>query len=315
MLILFPYRVDVPFNYRPAMNWIMVALIIFVFLIQMTETSQVRNRQMSRSEYLEKSLTMQYMLDDWSIKGLFGHMWLHGGLWHLIGNLIFLWLFGNAVCSKIGNLFYLPIYVILGMIAGISHLLFFSDIPVLGASGAINGIVGMYLVFFPENSISCFLWFIFCFMRPFWFSVRSFWMILLWFAFDILGAMSGSGGVAYLAHIGGFVAGVGLAIFMLRTKMIVMERDETSILKLLGMEKKEKSQAQMEDLIPRQREWGNKKINETEQKTIKFEPDDKPVQFIRLKCRCGQPIKVPRQYAGKIGRCPKCSAKWRIPEL
>jgi membrane associated rhomboid family serine protease len=293
-------------------NWIVVALVIFVFSMQIAEINKAINNQTSASKFEGNSITVRYMLKGWSIKGLFGHMWLHGGLMHIIGNLIFLWLFGNAVCSKIGNLFYLPIYVILGMVAAISHLLFFSDIPILGASGAINGIVGMYLVFFPENSISCFFFLLF---RPIWFTVRSFWMILLWFAFDILGAMSGSGGVAYLAHIGGFVAGVALAIIMLRTKMIVMERDETSILKLLGLEKKENSQARRQDLAPWQQEWNNENTKEFEEKTITFEPDEKPPRYIHLKCRCGQHVKVLSQYAGKIGRCPKCSAKWRIPKV
>ena len=314
MFILLPYRVDVPFNYRPVMNWIVVALVIFIFAIQIVEASQVRNRQMSLVEYKENSITSQYLLDGLSIKGLFGHMWLHGGLLHLVGNLIFLWLFGNAVCSKIGNLYYLPVYVLLGLVAGISHLLF-SDIPILGASGAINGVVGMYLVFFPENSISCFFCFLFWFWRPLWFSVRSFWMILLWFAFDILGAMRGAGGVAYLAHIGGFVAGVGLAILMLKTKMIVMERDETSILKLLGLEKKDKSKERMGHFVPWQQERENIDNKETKQETIKSEPEEAQELYIRLRCRCGQRVKILRQYAGKIGRCPKCSAKWRIPEV
>ena len=106
-----PYRVDVPFNYRPVMNWLVVALVIFIFAIQMVEIIQVQNRQMSVVEFKENSITTQYLLDGLSIKGLFGHMWLHGGLWHLIGNLIFLWLFGNAVCSKIGNLYYIPVYI------------------------------------------------------------------------------------------------------------------------------------------------------------------------------------------------------------
>ena len=296
------------------MNWIVVALVIFIFAIQIVEANQVRNRQMSLVEYKENSITSQYLLDDWSIKGLFGHMWLHGGLWHLIGNLIFLWLFGNAVCSKIGSLYYLPVYVFLGLVAGISHLLF-SDVPILGASGAINGIVGMYLVFFPENSISCFFCFLFWFWRPFWFSLRSFWMILMWFAFDILGAMRGAGGVAYLAHIGGFVAGVGLAILMLRTKMIVMERDETSILKLLGLETKDKSTERRGDFAPWQQELDNIDSKETKQETIISEHDGEPEPYIHLRCRCGQRVKILSQYAGKIGRCPKCSAKWRIPEV
>ena len=314
MFILFPYRVDVPFNYRPVMNWIVVALVIFIFAIQIVEASQVRNRQMSLVEYKENSITSQYLLDGLSIKGLFGHMWLHGGLLHIVGNLIFLWLFGNAVCSKIGNLYYLPVYAVLGLVAGISHLLF-SDVPILGASGAINGVVGMYLVFFPENSISCFFCFLFWFWRPLWFSVRSFWMILLWFAFDILGAMRGAGGVAYLAHIGGFVAGIGLAILMLRTKMIFMERDEKSILELLGLEKKDNSTERRGDFAPWQQEWETIDSKETKQETIISEPEEKPELYIRLRCRCGQRVKILSQYAGKIGRCPKCSAKWKIPEI
>ena len=85
-------------------------------------------------------------------------MWLHVGLIHLVGSIIFLWLFGNAVCSKIGNIFYLPIYVGLGLIAAASHNIF-SNGTVIGASDAINDIVGMYLVFFPENAMDCFFLF------------------------------------------------------------------------------------------------------------------------------------------------------------
>lgn len=140
-------------------------------------------------------------------------------------------------------------------------------------------------------------------------------MILMWFAFDILGAMLGAGGVAYLAHIGGFVAGVGLAILMLKTKMIVMERDETSILKLLGIETKDKSTERRGDFEPWQQEWENIDSKETKQETIKSKPEEAWKQYIHLRCRCGQRVKILSQYAGKIGRCPKCSAKWRIPEV
>ena len=71
MFILLPYRVDVPFNYRPVMNWIVVAMVIFFFSIQIAELNQVINRRMSLVEYKENSITSQYMLDGWSIKGLF----------------------------------------------------------------------------------------------------------------------------------------------------------------------------------------------------------------------------------------------------
>ncbi len=313
MFILFPYRVDVPFNYRPVVNWVVVAVVILIFVFQVGELLQYSNQVSDAEKYLEHSITMQYILKGWGIKGLFGHMWLHGGPLHLIGNLIFLWLFGNAVCSKIGNLYYLPVYIGLGLAAAISHVLFF-DVPALGASGAINGIVGMYLVFFPENSISYFFCWIFMPQRPVWFSVRSFWMILLWFAFDILGAIYGDGSVAYFAHIGGFLAGVGLAILMLKRKVIVMERDEKSILKLLGLENKDKPTRHREDLSHLQKKWEKKDIEEAEPETTPFEREEAPEQFIRFSCRCGQPIKIPSQYAGRIGRCPKCSARLRIPQ-
>ncbi|MBN1804047.1 MAG: rhomboid family intramembrane serine protease [Sedimentisphaerales bacterium] len=313
MFILFPYRVDVPFNHRPVANWLVVALVILVFFVQITEDNSVFS-QTSDNTSMEKSITFKYMLKNLSINGLFGHIWLHGGILHFLGNLLFLWLFGNAVCSKIGNLCYLPVYIFLGMIAGFTHLLF-SDQPAIGASGAINGLVGMYLVFFPENSISCFFCFLFWFWRPLWFSLRSFWMILLWFAFDIHGALKGHGGVAYFVHIGGFLAGLGLALLMLKTKMIVMERDETSILELVRLDKKEKHNLYRGDLTQWQQEWENTEIKEFEQETIHPEPIAKPEQYIFLKCRCGQRIKVPSQHAGKIGKCPRCSAKWKIPEF
>jgi len=313
VFILFPYRVDVPFNYRPVINWVVVAVVILIFAFQVGELLQYSNQVSGAEKYVEHSITMQYILKGWSIKGLFGHMWLHGGLLHLIGNLIFLWLFGNAVCSKIGNLYYLPVYIGLGLAAAISHVLFF-NVPALGASGAINGLVGMYLVFFPENSISCFFCWIFLPQRPVWFSVRSFWMILLWFAFDLVGALHGGGGVAYFAHIGGFIAGVGLAILMLKRKVIVMERNEKSILKLLGLEKKDKPKRYRKDLSHLQQKRGKQESEEAEPETTPFEPEEAPEQFIRFRCRCGQSIKIPSQYAGRIGRCPKCSARLRIPQ-
>ena len=314
MFIFFPYRVDVPFNYRPVVNWIVVALVVLIFFVQITEINNAVKSQESAEEFMVNSITTQYMLKGLSIKGLIGYMWLHGGILHFLGNMLFLWLFGNAVCSKIGNLLYLPVYVYLGIMAAFAHLLF-SDQPAIGASGAINGLVGMYLVFFPENSISCFFCFIFWFWRPIWFSLRSFWMILLWFAFDIYGALKGHGGVAYFAHIGGFLTGFGLAILMLKTKMIVMERDETSILALLGIDKKEKHDTYGGDLRHWQQEWANTETNETEQETIKPEPDVEPEQYIHFKCRCGQRIKISRKHAGKIGKCPRCAARWKIPEF
>ncbi len=218
MFLFLPYRVDVPHEHRPIMNWLAVTAVMFVFWLQLSDSS----------------ITMRYWLDGWGIRGLLGSIWLHGGLLHLLGNSLYLWVFGNAVCSKLGNLGYLPAYVGLGIAGGIGHLLF-SNAPAVGASGAISGLLGMHLVLFPADAINCvFLW-IFLPHRPAWFKFRSFWFILFWFALNIYGALYGSGRIAYSAHIGGFVAGVGLALLLLKTGDIRVERHEKSIVGLLGL--------------------------------------------------------------------------------
>lgn len=297
MFFFFPYRVDVPHEHRPVMNWVVLATTMLVFWFQVADNS----------------ITMRYWLDGWGIRGLLGSIWLHAGLWHLLWNSIYLWVFGNAICSKLGSLGYLPAYVGLGVAGGMSHLLF-SSAPAVGASGAISGLIGMHLVLFPENSISfVFLWW-FLPHRPAWFSFRSFWFIIPWFALNIYGAMHGSGGVAYMAHIGGFVAGVGLAFLLLKTGDIRVERHERSILGLLGLGgKKTRPSSRKDDRARRKRQRDVQERLETLRQTASAKPVERPLEFIRFNCGCGQPIKVPAKHAGRTGRCPGCAGRVRIP--
>lgn len=297
MFFFFPYRVDVPHEHRPIMNWAIVAGVMLVFWFQITDPTIVR----------------RYWLDGWGIRGLLGSIWLHAGIWHLLGNSLYLWVFGNAVCSKLGNLGYLPAYVGLGVAGGIGHLLFDGG-PAVGASGAISGVIGMHLVLFPENSIKCVFWWIFLPHRPAWFSFRSFWFILLWFALNIYGALKGGGRVAYFAHIGGFAAGVGLAFLLLKTGDIRVERYEKSILGLLGLGgKKTKPTEGIGDRTRWQRKWEIEERMKALRETSPVEPEETHGEFIRFKCDCGQPIKVSAQLAGRTGRCPKCADRVRIP--
>jgi len=138
-----PYSVDVPFDRKPVMNWLICALVVLAFFAEIATV----HHGITADEGLQQTIG-RFVLNGWRITGLLGHMWLHKGIIHLMGNLLFLWLFGNAVCSKIGNVLYAPVYIGLGLITAFSHLLF-SGGRAIGASGAINGIVGMYLVFFP----------------------------------------------------------------------------------------------------------------------------------------------------------------------
>jgi len=311
--VFIPYRVDVPFDHPPVVNRLLVLVVIVIFALQVAEVSQFIAQGGTMKEYMEKGTMAQLILRGWGIKGIFGYMWLHSGPLHLLGNMIFLWLFGNAVCSKLGNLLYLPVYVGLGMIAAVTHLIFAGG-SMIGASAAINGIVGMYLVFFPENSISCFFLLIY---YPVRFKVSGYWMILLWFAFDVLGAILSRnrlGGVAYHAHISGFLAGFVLAIIMLKTKFIVMLRDEKSLLELLGFEKRHTPEELRRDIAYWQQEWEKSEREKTRLQTIPPKPEKPKEEFIRYRCICGQKIKVDKENAGKIVHCPKCSTRWKVPE-
>jgi membrane associated rhomboid family serine protease len=144
-------------------------------------------------------------------------MFMHGGIAHIFGNMLFLWIFGDNIEDRLGHIRYLIFYLICGIIAGLSHVLataaFASGeasrlVPSLGASGAISGVLGAYLLLFPTNRVVVLLgWF----ATP----LPAFIAIGLWFVFQlinglgVLGAGSqAGGGVAYAAHIGGFVAGL-----------------------------------------------------------------------------------------------------------
>jgi membrane associated rhomboid family serine protease len=266
-----------------------------------------------------------YILDGFALKGLFGYMWLHGGILHLAGNMLFLWIFGNAVCAKIGNLRYIPAYIGLGLVAGISHLVFTGG-GSLGASGAINGIVGMFLVLFPQNEITCYWIFFIPFMvRGFAreLTVSSGWMILFWLAFDIWGAMRGGGQVAYFAHLGGFAGGVVLAILMLKFKMVTMERYEKSLLQII---EEYRHPSAIEEPSSGYYNYLNATANLQQElplvpvPPVPFEPKialvpQKPQdEFIRFACSCGKRVKMPAKYAGKTGKCPQCNARLKIPE-
>ena len=142
-------------------------------------------------------------------------MFMHGGLLHLGGNMLFLWIFGDNVEHRIGHIPYLIFYLVAGVIASFAQILTNTDsfIPTLGASGAISGVLGAYLVMFPTNRVTVLL-------LRFPMQVPAIVAIGLWAVLQFISGFGAiavtdetGGGVAYMAHIGGFVAGVvaGLA--------------------------------------------------------------------------------------------------------
>jgi membrane associated rhomboid family serine protease len=158
-------------------------------------------------------------------------MFLHGGYLHLAGNMLFLWLFGNAVCGMIGNRIYLVAFPLCGVLAITVHNLFFGG-PVIGASGAINGVIGFFLAICPVNRVTLFYWVV---IRVGNATLPAWFIILVWFGFDIYGAAKGTGMTAYWAHIGGFLSGLAVGLFVLcRNWMVLTEWDKPTLLELLS---------------------------------------------------------------------------------
>lgn len=158
---------------------------------------------------MPESLINLMILDGWAPAGLIGHLFLHADFFHFFFNMLYLWVFGNAVCETTGNLRYCAMYLAAGLLAASVHNLFDGS-PAVGASGAINGIIGFYLILFPTNKISCCYWILFKLGVV---EVTGYWLILFWFVLDAWGALSGvDAGIAYWAHVGGLLGGIALGV-------------------------------------------------------------------------------------------------------
>ena len=135
-------------------------------------------------------------------------MFMHGGFGHIFGNMLFLWVFGDNLENLVGHIRFAIFYLLCGFVAALAQIVMDSDsiIPMLGASGAISGVLGGYLVLFPQRRVKAL---IFNFLTE----VPAFVALGLWIGYQLLlGYMTpaGTGGVAYAAHIGGFIAGAAL---------------------------------------------------------------------------------------------------------
>ena len=147
---------------------------------------------------------------------LFTSMFLHAGLMHLLGNMLFLWIFGDNVEDYFGHFGYLVFYLVCGIGSGLVHVLFnlSSPYPAIGASGAISGVMGAYILLFPTHRI---LTFFFIFLIP----IPAFFILGYWFVLQFLEGVgqlgtAAQGGVAFWAHVGGFLIGLGITALVRR---------------------------------------------------------------------------------------------------
>jgi membrane associated rhomboid family serine protease len=192
----------------PVVTYVLVALNILVFFVELIAGDVfIVTWSFVPSRFLASPASESVTI--------FTSMFMHGGWLHIAGNMLYLWIFGDNVEDRFGHLRYLGFYVVCGVVALFTQLAFSleSSIPILGASGAIAGVLGAYVLLFPRRRVIVLLGFLVVPMPAL--AVIGFWMVLQFF--NGIGSIiysADTGGIAVMAHIGGFVAGVVLAVLM-----------------------------------------------------------------------------------------------------
>jgi membrane associated rhomboid family serine protease len=206
------------------MTMLIIVVNVLVFFYQLSLDPYTLNHFISQNGIVP---------DRFQYRDLFSSMFMHGGWMHLIGNMWFLWIYGDNVEDILGHGKYLLFYLLCGIAAGLVHVLLnpYSRVPTVGASGAIAGVMGAYMVKFPHSRIVTLVpIFIFFTMLE----IPALLILAYWFVIQIfsgLGSIGFSnvsrGGVAWFAHVGGFMAGV-LLVYMLGTKERFRHRRDLS---------------------------------------------------------------------------------------
>ncbi|UWR23487.1 rhomboid family intramembrane serine protease [Sulfitobacter sp. S190] len=208
---MFPIRDHNPSGRVPYVTYALMALNIVIFLWMLPVSGD--ERALSRL-YYDWALLPRRVTQGDGYAGLVTSMFLHAGWLHLAGNMLFLWIFGDNVEDEMGHLKYLAFYLATGALSGLAHVVAdpASYIPTVGASGAIAGVMGGYLLLFPKAKVDILLVLIIIFRV---FPIPAWIMLMVWFGMQFIGGVGAdptAGGVAYWAHAGGFVAGLVLTV-------------------------------------------------------------------------------------------------------
>ncbi len=203
---MFPIRDHNP-SRRPAyVTYCIMALNIAVFLAMLPSYS---NNQALYDIYSQWALVPARVSSGDGSYTFISSMFMHAGFMHLAGNMLFLWIFGDNLEDEMGHGKYLGFYLFCGVAAGVAQFMTgtTSRVPMVGASGAIAGVMGAYLLLYPKAKIDILLIFIIFFKV---FTVPAWVMLGIWAVLQLFGGISATeaGGVAYMAHLGGFVAGI-----------------------------------------------------------------------------------------------------------
>jgi len=271
-----PYTVDVPMARMPISNWVLMAVTFFISIgvwVKDSHRARLGQRGLQLPRHLERKQD-QLLNDprttdeDWdrfhdevaaalesagdgpsgaldprnfSIFQVISYQFVHGDILHLAGNLLFLFVFGNAVNAKLGQVLFIAAYLLLGALAGLGWLMFGNGLPLIGASGAIMGIVGIFFVYFPRNEVSVFYYW--------WrtgggeFQIPAFWVILAYMILDLVGALRAHQGIAYVCHLTGALFGIAFAVSLLTSRIVRSTKYEENLLQVLGLSRKGKGRS------------------------------------------------------------------------
>ena len=211
---MIPLKDDNPTSGKPIVTYILIGLCVVIFFAQLGSQSY-KTGQLFYSYGLIPSVLMghnQLPMDLYAVPALatiFTSMFMHGGFMHLIGNMLYMWIFADNIEDNLGPKKFIIFYLLSGIGAAMTQVLMdtHSQVPMVGASGAIGGVLGAYLINHPNARVLVLI--------PFGFfsqllKIRALYVLGFWF---VLQFISSGGGVAYAAHIGGFVSGMILILF------------------------------------------------------------------------------------------------------
>lgn len=215
---MIPLRSSERTSSPPAVTLLLILanVLVFLFEIMLPDVPSYENPGITLNGFIQ---TYGIVPDRFHVTSLITSMFIHGGFLHVAGNMWFLWVFGKAIEDFLGHARFLFFYLACGIAAGFAHILLnpFSPVPTVGASGAIAGVMGAYLIKFPHARIVTLVW---------WFFITTLdlpaaFLLLYWFAIQFISGFGSvgysqvsKGDVAWFAHIGGFIAGMLLVMFI-----------------------------------------------------------------------------------------------------
>lgn len=208
---MIPIRDHNPSGRVPYVTYALMAANIGVFLFYWPILD---NPRALNAFFMDWAMIPALVTREGTYLNMLSSMFLHGGIMHLAGNMLFLWIFGDNMEDEMGHLGYLLFYFACGIGAALAHVLAapYSSVPTVGASGAIAGVMGGYLLLFPRARVDILVIFIFLVQII---TIPAWIMLAVWFAFQLFGGVgmdAAQGGVAYWAHAGGFVIGAVLTV-------------------------------------------------------------------------------------------------------